>query len=111
MGRKKRRTTRFGRELVRSVRQLIDFLDGRPGCEVSTYVLPRDVREACGLEPVDMAERLGMGVDAYLAWEGVLFRVRNDLTFWRPRPALSPAEELAELVEAVRAGTRGDSVR
>ena len=102
---------RFGRELARSVRQLIDFLDGKPGCEVSTYLRPHDVRAACGLEPGDVAARLGMGVDAYLAWEGRLFCVRDEVTFRRPGPAMSPMEQLAELVEAVRAGPRGESVR
>ena len=36
---------------------------------VSYYVTPREVREDVGLTPAELAERLGMNLDAYLDWE------------------------------------------
>ena len=107
VGRKKRkRTTRFGRDLIRGLQEVVDYLDGKLACKGSYHVRPREVREACGLEPPEMAQRLGMDVDAYLAWEDDMVCVWEGVTFYRPPPVLSPAEQLVELVEAVQAGPR-----
>ena len=63
---------------------------------------PRDVREACGLPRLDMAQRLGMDVDAYLASEGGMVRIWEGKTFYQPPPVLSPAVQLVELIQAVQ---------
>ena len=111
MGKKKRkRTTRFGRDLIQAMQEVIDYLDGKLALEGYEYVRPRDVRQACGLEPADMAERLGMEVDAYLAWEDDPVCIWEGKTFYRPTPVLSPAELLAELIQAVRVGPRREDL-
>ena len=47
-------------------------MDGELACWVHVYDRPRDIREAAGLTPSEMAERLGMALEAYLAWGGEL---------------------------------------
>ena len=101
MGKKRRKTTKFGRELVQSCQEVLDYLDGKLACQVYVYDRPRDIREAAGLTPSEMAERLGMELEAYLAWEGELVEVVNDVRFWRPPRTKSPSERLARLI-AVR---------
>ena len=111
MGRKKRkRGTRFGRDLIQALEEVIDYLDGKLALQGYWYVRPRDVREDCGLEPADMADRLGMDVDAYVAWEDGLVRISEGVTYYRSTPELSPAELLAELVQAVWVGARREDV-
>lgn len=102
VGKKKRRTTRFGRELARSVQQAIDYLDGKLACQVYVYDRARDIREAAGLTPSEMAERLGMDLEAYLAWENELVEVVNEVQFRQPPLPESPSERLGRLI-AVRA--------
>lgn len=111
MGRKKRkRGTRFGRDLIQALDEVIDYLDGKLALQGYEYVRPREVRQACGLEPPEMAERLGMDVDAYLAWEDGPVCIWEGVTYYRPTPELTPAELLAELVQAVRTGPRREGV-
>ena len=111
MGRKKRkRRSRFGRDLIQALDEVIDYLDGKLALQGYEYVRPRDVREDCGLEPPDMAERLGMEVDAYLAWEDGPVCIWEGMTFYRPKREPASAELLAELVQAVREGPRREDV-
>ena len=111
MGRKKRkRGTRFGRDLIQALDEVIDYLDGKVALQEYWYVRPRDVREDCGLEPADVADRLGMEVDAYLAWEDGPVCIWEGQTYYRPTPALTPAELLAELVQAVQVGPRREGL-
>ena len=97
----------FGRELAQSCQDALDYVDGKLACRVAVYVRPREVRKACGLEPPEMAERLGMDLGGYLVWEGRMFRVRDEVTFRKPWYVESPWEQLAELVEAVQAERQG----
>ena len=90
----------FGRELEQSLREALAYLDGKLACRAHEYVRPREVRKACGLSPAEMAERLGMDLEACLAWEGGMVQVRDEVTFRRPPRTESPAEQLAELVAA-----------
>ena len=94
----------FGRQLEQSLREVLAYLDGELACRVHVYVRPRDVREACGLTPSEMAERLGMDLDGYLAWEGRWVEVRDEWAFCEPTRAQSPAEQLTELITAKAKG-------
>ena len=107
MGKKRRRTTRFGRELAQSVTEMLAHMDGKVACQVFAYDRPREIRRAAGLTPSEMAQRLRMHPEAYLAWEDGLVEVVNEMQFWRPPRTKSPPERLRELVEAVQAGNRG----
>ena len=106
VGKKKRRTTRFGRELARSVQQAIDYLDGKLACQVHACDRPRDIREAAGLTSSEMAERLGMELEAYLAWEDELVEVVNEVQFRQQPRTKSPSERLARLIAARAKGER-----
>lgn len=97
----------FGRELEQSVREVLAFLDGKLALQAHFYVRPRDVREACGFTPSQMAQRLGMDLAVYLAWEGGMVRLRSEVTFHEQRSEASPAELLRQLVEAVNAESPG----
>ena len=90
----------FGRELDQSVREVLAFLDGKLALRVQEAVLPREVRKALGLAPAEMAERLGMDLGAYLAWEGRWVEVRNEWAFCEPPRKDSPAELLEKLAAA-----------
>ena len=90
----------FGRELDQSVREVLVFLDGRQALRVHEYVLPREVRKGLGLSPAEMAERLGMDLDGYLAWEGRWVRVRDEWAFCEPLRKDSPAGLLEKLIAA-----------
>ena len=67
---------------------------------VHEAVLPREVRKGLGLAPAEMAERLGMDLDRYLAWEGRWVEVRDEWAFCEPPRKDSPAELLDKLVAA-----------
>jgi len=111
VGKKKRKgRSRFGRDLIQAMDEVIDYLDGKLALQGYWYVRPRDVREDCGLEPADMAERLGMEVEAYLAWEDGPVCIWEGKTFYRSKPEPTPAELLAELVQVVRVGPRRGGV-
>ena len=92
----------FSRDLEQSVSELLAYLDGKLACQVYAYDRPRGIREAAGLTPSEMAEHLGMNPEAYLAWEGELVEVVNEVGFRRPPRTKSPSERLARLI-AVRA--------
>ena len=92
----------FARDLEQSLSELLGYLDGKLACQVHAYDRPRDIREATGLTPPEMAERLGMDLEAYLAWEGELVEVVNEVRFRRPPRTEPPSERLARLI-AVRA--------
>ena len=106
VGRKRLKTTRFGRELVQSVKEALAYMDGKLACQVYVYDRPRDIREAAGLTPSEMAERLGMDVEAYLTSEDELVEVVNEVRFRCPPRAKSPSERLVRLI-SVRA--KGES--
>ena len=97
----------FGRELDQSVREFLAFLDGKLALQAHFYVRPRDVRQACGLTPSQMAERLGMRLAAYLACEGGMVRLCSEMTVYERPSEASPAELLRQLVEAVNGESPG----
>ena len=81
------------------------YEDRVSGRKDTVFVRPKDLREAAGLQPAELAERLGMGVGDYLAWEGDTVRVRDELMFREEAGrAPSPAELLRLLIEAKRWG-------
>lgn len=90
----------FGRELDQSVQEFLAYLAGKLACRVHEYVLPREVRKGLSLAPAEMAERLGMDLDGYLAWEGRWVEVRDEWAFCEPPRKDSPAELLEKLVAA-----------
>ena len=90
----------FGRELEQSVREVLAFFDGKLALRVHEAVLPREVRKGLGLSPAEMAERLGMDLDGYLAWEDRWVRVRDEWAFCEPPRKDSPAELLEKLIAA-----------
>ena len=71
---------------------------------VSYYVTPREVREDVGLTPAELAERLGMDLDAYLDWETHRVVLRDEAAF-RLRESERPARLLSLLVEVSRRST------
>ena len=97
----------FGRELDQSAREFLAFLYGKLALQAHFYVRPRDERQTCGLTPSQMAERLSMGLAAYLAWEGGMVRLCSEVTVYEQLPEASPAELLRQLVEAVNAKSPG----
>ena len=106
VGKKRRKTTRFGRELAQSVKEALAYMDGKLACRSYVYDRPRDIREAAGLTPSEMAERVGMGLEAYLTWEDELVQVVSEVRFRCAPRTKSPSERLARLI-AVKA--KGES--
>ena len=90
----------FSRDLEQSVSEFPAFLDGKLACRVHEAVLPREVRKGLGLAPFEMAERLGMDLGDYLAWEGRWVEVRDEWAFCEPPRKKSPAELLEKLIAA-----------
>ena len=91
----------FGRELAQSCREALAYMDGKLACRVHIYDRPRAIREAGGLSPPEMAERLGMDLEAYLAWEGEFVEI-DEVRFRRPPRTKSPSERFTRLI-AVKA--------
>ena len=87
---------------MQSLKEVLAHMDGELARRVHVYDRPREIREAAGLTPSKMAERLGMDLEAYESWEGDLVEVVNDVRFRRPPRTKSPSERLARLI-AVRA--------
>ena len=50
------------------------------------------------MAPAEMAQRLGMDLDGYLAWEGQMVKVRDEWAFCEPPRKDFPAELLEKLV-------------
>ena len=94
----------FARELEQSISEALAYLDGKLAARVSYYVTPREVREDVGLTPAELAERLGMDLDAYLDWETHRVVLRDEAAF-RLRESERPARLLSLLVEVSRRST------
>ena len=94
----------FARELEQSISEALAYLDGKLAARVSYYVTPREVREDVGLTPAELAERLGMDIDAYLDWETHRVVLRDEAAF-RLRESERPARLLSLFVEVSRRST------
>lgn len=86
---------------MQSLKQVLAYMDGELACRVRELERPREVREASGLSSSEMADRLGMNLDAYVTREGELVEVVDEVRFRRPPRTKSLSERLRELVGAV----------
>ena len=101
MGRKRRRTTRFGRDLCRAFQEVLDIMDGK--LEPAAVIMWRTlgcIATACGLSASQMASRLDLNVSTYLEREAVPVRLEGKV--YQP----PPEELLRQMVEAVKGENR-----
>ena len=71
--------SRFGQDLIQSLKEVVEFLEGEGPAIVHHFVLPREIREQAGVTQAQMATLLGMELSVYQEWETELQEVSGSM--------------------------------